>query len=184
MLARGAAVTVLYQCGEREKKNPERNKDRFCGQRSCCGNRPVIGRPRAPRAYKSRCEWLKGLAQQLEPRVCVPALLLSILPFALAVRGIVCGGTRVQVTWGICCFYVAALYFFAKATPYFLLRGSEGVEVTSLSCLLSPHIFPLSLNQDLACPFLFAAPSFRLFHVHLVKICTPLLIKRLLDAPD
>lgn len=83
-LAPGTAMTVLYQCREREK-NPERNKDRFCGERSCCGTRLAIGQWRAPHAYKSRCDWLKGLAQQLEPRVCVPALLLSALPSTLAV---------------------------------------------------------------------------------------------------
>lgn len=83
MLARGAAVTVLYQGGEGGGKNPERNKDRFCGERSCCGNRPVIGRARAPRAYKSRCEWLKGLAQQLEPRVCSCSASLNS-PFRLS----------------------------------------------------------------------------------------------------
>lgn len=135
---------------QREKKNPARNKDRFCGERSCCGSCLVIGRWPAPRAYKSCCEWLKGLAQQLEPRVCSCSASLGSC-FGVSRPRKRLRGTHVQVTSGIASFYAAALCVCARSTLHFLLRGSEGVEVTSPSCLQSPHIFYLSLSLPPSC---------------------------------
>lgn len=128
-------MTVLYQRRGKKKKNPERNKDRFCGEQSRCGNRLLIGRRRAPRAYKSRCEWLKGLAEQLEPRVCSCSASLSS-SFHVSRPRKHPRGAHVQVTSEVASAKGGGLHF--------LLGASEGVEVTPLSCLQSLHIFPLS----------------------------------------
>lgn len=145
-------MTVLYQYRER-KKNPERNKDRFCGERSCCGTRLAIGQWCAPHAYKSRCDWLKGLAQQLEPRVCSCSASLGS-SFHISCLRKHLRGTHVQVTAEIGSFYAAALWFCARWTLYFFAswlwgRWSDVSVLHPISSHLSLSLSLISLNQDL-----------------------------------